>query len=449
MRSGTAGCMSPCDRSHACAAARACAHGRQRAAESAGSRTSITCRMPRPPAGSSETSMIPEPTSTSSFCAFGRSSRPTRTGARGSRRRDARCRSARRRRGAARPRARRSPRARGSSRRRSRPARSRRRARCPGAPAATASAISAASAASAEAGSVSTRRSDSAAAPRTAASGPSVDGSSRGTPHSDASTCISSSRAIGAASHVASWAKKPPSTTAWKLSRLAAEAIPIPSQRPASRSASSACSSPIRARPASSDTGSPEPVVVAALAGSSPAASSSGSSPASVSRQPRLPHAHARPARIDRHVPELAAEPLRAAEQLAADDDPRADADLARHVEHVAQPARGPLPQLGERRQVRLVVGGQRERRGRTGARAARRPPRRSFQPRLGATSSAPPAASTSPGSATVAPTGRRPSLWTSSSAVRRQRRRAGPAPYGPRRAGCRARRGCGGARRR
>ena len=50
----------------------------------AGSRTSITCSTPRPPKGSSETSMIPEPTSTSSFCAFGSSSRPTRTGARGS-----------------------------------------------------------------------------------------------------------------------------------------------------------------------------------------------------------------------------------------------------------------------------------------------------------------------------------------------------------------------------
>ncbi len=49
----------------------------------AGSRMSITCTIPRPPYGSSETSRMPLPTSTSSFCAFGRSSRPTRTGARG------------------------------------------------------------------------------------------------------------------------------------------------------------------------------------------------------------------------------------------------------------------------------------------------------------------------------------------------------------------------------
>ena len=101
--------------------------------------------------------------------------------------------------------------------------------------------------------------------------------------------------AIGAASHVESWPKKPPSTTAWKFNRFAAEAIATPSQRPHSRQRGQRL---LVTRPGAAgelDTGSPAPVVVAAPLGSSPGSPAGARGRRRVSRQPRLPHAHGRP----------------------------------------------------------------------------------------------------------------------------------------------------------
>ena len=138
------------------------------------------------------------------------------------------------------------------------------------------------------------------------------------------------------------------------LRRFAAEPTPTPSQRPASSSAASVRSSPASARSASSAT---------------PA--SAGRPGAAQQRSERHPglDAAAVAARaqlaggIDGDVAELAAEPARAAEQRAVDDDARPDAQLARDVEEVAEAAPGALPQLGERAEVRLVLGADRERR--------------------------------------------------------------------------------------
>jgi len=62
--------------------------------------------------------------------------------------------------------------------------------------------------------------------------------------------------------------------------------------------------------------------------------------------------------RADGHVPELAGEPARAAVELAVDHDPRADADLPRHVDERLQVERDAVPELGQRRQVGLVADG-------------------------------------------------------------------------------------------
>jgi hypothetical protein len=60
-------------------------------------------------------------------------------------------------------------------------------------------------------------------------------------------------------------------------------------------------------------------------------------------------------------VAELAAEPAVAAEQLAAEDQAAADADLARGVHEVADADRGALPELGERGEVGLIVDAERQ----------------------------------------------------------------------------------------
>ena len=62
------------------------------------------------------------------------------------------------------------------------------------------------------------------------------------------------------------------------------------------------------------------------------------------------------PVRVDRHVAELAAEPVRAAEQPSAEHDAAPDADLAEDADEVVDPDRGARPVLGERREVRLVL---------------------------------------------------------------------------------------------
>ncbi len=108
-------------------------------------------------------------------------------------------------------------------------------------------------------------------------------------------------------------------------------------------------------------------------------------------------------ARVDGHVAELAAEPVRPAEQRAVDDDAGADAQLARDVEEVAQAAPGALPELRERAEVGLVLGAQRERAGAEPlaqqVRAPRRRSSRGSARRAGGRRCRP-----GPGSATTAP---------------------------------------------
>ena len=108
------------------------------------------------------------------------------------------------------------------------------------------------------------------------------------------STRVASSEAMTGASHSVSGAKWPPSTIACGLSRLTTVPSATPSQRAQSSSAAIAVGSPSRARRTSSATGLLEPREWTASP-FRPAAASSGSKPARVSRQPREPHAHGSP----------------------------------------------------------------------------------------------------------------------------------------------------------
>ena len=137
----------------------------------------------------------------------------------------------------------------------------------------------------------------------------------------------------------------------------------MPSQRPPSRSAASAFSSPARARPASTATGSPDPAVVAAPLASSPAISSSASRPASVSRQPRLPHAHGRPPGSSVMWPNSPPKPCEPRNSSPRTMMPAPTPISPDTYSTSLSPTRRALPQLGHRGEVRLVVGGQRERR--------------------------------------------------------------------------------------
>ena len=108
------------------------------------------------------------------------------------------------------------------------------------------------------------------------------------------------------------------------------------------------------------------------------------------------------------------------------------------HVQHVAEPARGALPQLGQRGEVGLVVGGERERR-------AAKPLAQlvDHRRRRSSRGSAPPAARRrrrrrGPGSATVAPTGRRPVGLHGVERRRRLRRQPVEHLRRPARGGCR-----------
>ena len=60
---------------------------------------------------------------------------------------------------------------------------------------------------------------------------------------------------------------------------------------------------------------------------------------------------------IDGDVPELSAVPVGTAEELAAHEDAAADTHLAEDADEVLEIARDPLPVLGERGEVGLVVG--------------------------------------------------------------------------------------------
>ena len=123
-----------------------------------------------------------------------------------------------------------------------------------------------------------------------------------------------SSDAITGASRSAIGAKYPPRMIACGLSMFTTVPSATPSQRPHSASAASAALSPSSAR--RTQLGDR----LARTAGGdrprrfSPAAASSGSRPARVSRHPREPHAHGRLVDFDGRVAEFAAEPAVAAE---------------------------------------------------------------------------------------------------------------------------------------
>ena len=199
------------------------------------------------------------------------------------------------------------------------------------------------------------------------------------------------------------------------LSRFAAEATPTPSQWPASSSAASARSSPASARCGQlGDAG---------VRGASPAASQQRAE-----RDARLQAAAVAAGAelavgIDGDVAELAAEAVRAAEQLAADDDARADAELARDVDEVAEARarRPPTARRARRGSPRSRRGsGSRPRRGaRAAARARRRPPSRGWARRAGGRSAV--------DEARAARRPRRPSA-AARLAARRARRAASPA---------------------
>ena len=119
------------------------------------------------------------------------------------------------------------------------------------------------------------------------------------------------------------------------------------------------------------------------------------------------------------HVPELAREAAGAAVQLAVDDDAGADADLAGDVDERLQVARDAVPELGQRRQVRLVADRRRRRPGRPSRASISAPIAICVQPRFGARSSVRRPTSTRPGTATPTPTTRSSSVWARANASR------------------------------
>ena len=74
-----------------------------------------------------------------------------------------------------------------------------------------------------------------------------------------------------------------------------------------------------------------------------------------VSQQPTAPQRQVAPAGFDRDVADLAAVAGRAGHRPAIDDQPAADADLARDVQHVVIADGGPAAVLGQSPEVRLV----------------------------------------------------------------------------------------------
>ena len=208
-------------------------------------------------------------------------------------------------------------------------------------------------------GSASTRRSCVAAAPRIAASAPRLEGMTGGTAPLPPRTRRASSEAITGASHSVIGAKCPPRTIACGLSRFTTVPSATPSQRP--QSASAAERRGVAGLGAAHELG--DRLGRAARAGL--AVDPRGRQQRLEARaglQAAVAAAGAgKPVGLDRRMAELAAEPAIAAEQLAAEHDAAADADLARGVDEVAVLGGRALPELGQRGEVGLVVDAQRQ----------------------------------------------------------------------------------------
>ena len=110
-----------------------------------------------------------------------------------------------------------------------------------------------------------------------------------------------------------------------------------------------------------------------------------------------------RPARVDRHVPDLAAVAGGAGQRPAIDDEPAADPDLARDEQDVVGADRRAAAVLGERRRGRPRWRS-RSARCSPSARASRSPSGTSRQPRFGAIETSPSLRRTTPTTATPTP---------------------------------------------
>ena len=69
-----------------------------------------------------------------------------------------------------------------------------------------------------------------------------------------------------------------------------------------------------------------------------------------------LPARAQRPVGVDLEVPDLGAEPVRAPQHLAAGDDPAADPGAEGDQQHLGAPARRTVHELGDHRDVGVVV---------------------------------------------------------------------------------------------
>ena len=252
----------------------------------------------------------------------------------------------------------------------------------------------------------------------------------------------------------------PPTTTTSGLKMLTIEARPSPSDSP---SVAARRARPRRRRARARVTSGPLDVAPVGERASEAAARLARRGRAGVARErgsghERLEAAVARaagpargPVRFDDHVAELARRALRAAEELAADQDRAADAGAERQHHRDALAARGAVPVLGEQREVRVVVDEGRqpdalrhdlgEGHARRSAGAPRRRRARARRPSGRGCRSRPPRPRRRPRRAPRRP----PSVIVSSSAPQLERddrsARSGDAPRGARRP--RRRRGC------
>ncbi len=214
-------------------------------------------------------------------------------------------------------------------------------------------------------------------------------------------------------------AKKPPTTMTRGLKSRTRVAEPRPSQRPTSARAWSTWGSPwarrrsISLRPllGVADDAVARPVGVV------------GGDHADQRGQADLGLPAADPAAaaalaggVDHHVAHFTGEAVGAAEEASAGDDAAADADLTGQVDHVGRAGGHAVGVFGQRRQVRVVGDGDRDAGATSQRRSATGTP---YQPRFGATWTTPLVPSARPGTATVMPATRTPSMCSSAIASR------------------------------
>ena len=143
--------------------------------------------------------------------------------------------------------------------------------------------------------------------------------------------------------------KVPPRTITRGLSRLTRSASPTPSQRPARSRLASAAGPPARG------VGDERVDRLGGRHRRQAPPRSRASSPTSSSQQPTEPHRHAPPAGLIGRVTDLAREAGDARQRVPVDDDPAADADLARDEDHVVGAPAGTATQLRQRTEVGIV----------------------------------------------------------------------------------------------